>query len=284
MIIKMKFLFFISFMLSLLPACRESALLPVDRYPHNNSYGAGTYRSVDGIYAFLNALADTCPANIALFQLANSSVQGRPIPLIRIQFGSPHLAKKILIVAGTHGDEAIAVEGMLTALEKFVSNSVQMYKNDQNLTFDLVPLHNPDGYAENQRENANGVDLNRDFPFGIQSRELQPETRAMVRLINDQNYSASLYFHSANETKYENLIRCPVEYRGYGPTILTQPLREELIEMGEQIIAGMNQNPGEQAWRMSTGQVDAGGIASDWCVSGSLRSEYHDLVAESCND
>ena len=281
-VISMKFIYLLVFIAFISSACQRDALEEVGHFAHKSEKVTGTYRSIDGVYTFLNDLKDTNPVNLTLFQLTTKSVNNRPLPLVRVKLGPGNPAEKYLFVAGTHGDEAIAVEAMLAAIQYYSRDSVLNRYLDQNVTFDFVPLHNPDGYAENERENANGIDLNRDFPFAVQDRELQPETAALINLVNGQNYAASLFFHSANEPKYENVIRCPVEFRGYGLTALTEPLRSDLQKTGENILALMNKPPADQPWQMSAGLVDAGGIGSDWCVSGFLLSEYADLVSASC--
>ena len=266
-----------------LTACQETALVPVEKYFHNSPVTEGTYHSLDGIYAFLNGLNSRYPDRIHLLQTRVQSVRQRPIPVVRIETAPGKPAKKYLLVSGTHGDEAIAVEAMIYAIAYFTSDSV--YPDlDKNITIDFIPVHNPDGYAENQRENATGKDLNRDFPFAVGTEQIQPETRALIDLVNEQNYNASFFFHSANEIKYENLIRCPVEYRGSGPEILAEPLRSDLLRLGEKIIDSMNVIPGNTKWQMSTGSVNAGGIASDWCVSGQILTEYQQLVKQPCKN
>ena len=55
----------------------------------------------------------------------------------------------------------------------------------------IVPIANPDGYANHTRGNANGVDLNRNFAAGNwanrrvngPARRSEPESRAIERLI-----------------------------------------------------------------------------------------------------
>ncbi len=69
--------------------------------------------------------------------------------------------------ANHHGDETVGIEMTLRLAELLVDN----YGTDPTLT-ELVdemeiwlwPIYNPDGYVAGSRYNANGVDLNRDFP------------------------------------------------------------------------------------------------------------------------
>jgi protein MpaA len=68
--------------------------------------------------------------------------------------------------------------------------------------FDLwvVPDLNPDGTAAGTRENAHGVDLNRDF--GSRSGPTEPEARFIARLIRRLRPQATIWFH-----QHENRVR-----------------------------------------------------------------------------
>src|SRR5699024_4055285 len=61
--------------------------------------------------------------------------------------------KNILVIGVFHGDEP---QG------KFLIEQYLKENNDTRLLF--IPCLNPDGMAQNTRTNANGVDLNRNFP------------------------------------------------------------------------------------------------------------------------
>jgi murein peptide amidase A len=81
--------------------------------------------------------------------------------------------KKLYISAGIHGDEPAGPKAVLQLLQDNVwPNDVEVW---------LCPVLNPTGLALNQRENAQGIDLNRQY--------LSPgaeETRAHVAWLNRQ--------------------------------------------------------------------------------------------------
>lgn len=85
------------------------------------------------------------------------SVKGRPINVWT--FGSG--AKKILFVGGTHGDER-STKYLLDEWIKELDNNPSKIAADKTIL--IIPTINPDGFAANNRLNANNVDLNRNFP------------------------------------------------------------------------------------------------------------------------
>jgi protein MpaA len=82
------------------------------------------------------------------------SVRGRPIRAILV--GDRRAQRVALVVGCIHGNEqaGIAIAKMLAA-----GSSVQ------GAALWIVPVLNPDGAAANTRQNADGVDLNRNFPY-----------------------------------------------------------------------------------------------------------------------
>ncbi len=115
-----------------------------------------------------------------------------------------------------HGDETVGFVLMLRLIDYLLSNYQNVNAVDgkritkliNNLEIWINPLFNPDGtYASGDstvsgatRSNANGVDLNRNFPDRIsdpvnspQGRE--PETQAMMNLVFENNFTLSANFH-----------------------------------------------------------------------------------------
>jgi len=85
------------------------------------------------------------------------SAEGRPIEAHVIGDG----AQSVLILATIHGDEWAGtplLEELAEVLEALAS------AGDLDARVVLVPIANPDGYAEGTRESSTGVDLNRNFP------------------------------------------------------------------------------------------------------------------------
>jgi protein MpaA len=125
-----------------------------------------------------------------------TSVQGRPLTVIRR--GDP-AGVRVLVIGAIHGneDDGMAIVDVLATAA--VPSGVELW---------LVPAVNPDGVAAQDRQNANGVDLNRNFPekwaplgelgewqYGGVAAASEPETRAMVALGNAVQADLTLWYH-----------------------------------------------------------------------------------------
>lgn len=240
------------------------------------------YPGLGDIYNFMNELHYSNSRITELYNIGITNKNKLTIPLIRIGFLEGAPTKRYLIVAGTHGDEAAPVAGVNYLIQNLLQPQILTNLINKKIVLDIIPVHNPEGYLENQRENDNGIDVNRNFPFGNVDVKQEVETKALVSLINTQNYTASLFFHSANEKKYENLVRLPIEYNKTGTKALQTVYEEEVLKLNNIIIEGGNKTAPEIPWHSSSDMVDVTGIASDWCVSGFLEKEYSSLVKQEC--
>jgi N-acetylmuramoyl-L-alanine amidase len=126
-----------------------------------------------------------------------TSAGGRPLRVERV--GDPGARVRVLVVGSIHGNEPAghAVVRRLRALRP--PAGVQLW---------LVEQANPDGVRAGTRQNARGVDLNRNFPFRWagggrpfdtyypgRSRASEPETRALQALIAEVRPHLTLYYH-----------------------------------------------------------------------------------------
>lgn len=125
------------------------------------------------------------------------SVQHRPIEAVEI--GAPGLPRRMLVVGCIHGNEpaGIAITRRLISLAPAPK-----------ATLWVIPDLNPDGVSAHTRQNAHGVDLNRNFPWqwrpldhpgGLQysgPKPLsEPESRAAARLILRVRPQITVWFH-----------------------------------------------------------------------------------------
>jgi protein MpaA len=125
------------------------------------------------------------------------SVDGRPI--VAWTVGSNQAHRKVLVVGVIHGTE-LAGLAITSAVRKVrVPKDVQLW---------VVPEINPDGAAGGTRQNAHGVDLNRNFPYRWQSigdptfysgphAASEPETRATIALVRRIHPAVSIWYHQA---------------------------------------------------------------------------------------
>jgi len=123
-----------------------------------------------------------------------SSVEGRPIHLL--SNAAEHSQATVLAIAAVHGDErgAGAVGADLTTV--VVPAGVSAF---------VVPIANPDGWARGIRNNANDVDLNRNFPWwwdrrdGGPSPASEPETQALIAVVQRLRPTVTVWIHQPYE-------------------------------------------------------------------------------------
>ena len=130
-----------------------------------------------------------------LRELIGRSVRGRPIYAYGL---GPPSGTPVLVVGCTHGDESAGM-AIVTALRGLLPPiGVNLW---------LVPTINPDGVSAGTTGNANGVNLNRNFPyawrhlsgvgrFSSGPRPLsEPETRATHRFLLRIKPRLAIWFH-----------------------------------------------------------------------------------------
>lgn len=143
------------------------------------------------------------------------SVMGREIPIFKLGFSDCG----VLFSAGVHARENINPVVML----KIIENICNYYFAAKDSVFKrramwFVPLMNPDGYEivlqgkpyEYYKYNANGVDINRNFPsisykktdFTGKYAGSEPETEAFVNFVKNHNTLGYIDFHSRGNCIY----------------------------------------------------------------------------------
>ena len=120
---------------------------------------------------------------IPAWRTIGRSVQGRPLRALTLGHG----ARRVLWIGGIHGDEPQGRVATASLPEAF-----RRHRLGGSVTLTILEDANPDGRALGTRENANDIDLNRDFPatnFDRSNPEnggtplSQPESRALYALI-----------------------------------------------------------------------------------------------------
>ena len=130
-------------------------------------------------------------------ELLGRSVQGRPINVVHI--GDPAAPRKVLVVGRIHGDEP---EG------RKVVALLRAAPPPPGVELLLVRNLNPDGLQRHTRQNAHGVDLNRNSPQGRRflggpgtryyagpNAFSEPETRAIRALILRDRPAVTVWYH-----------------------------------------------------------------------------------------
>ncbi|HEY3773747.1 MAG TPA: M14 family zinc carboxypeptidase [Solirubrobacteraceae bacterium] len=123
------------------------------------------------------------------------SVQGRP--LVAWAYGQPTAPRKVLVIGVIHGNEQAGLAITRALRRQPVPRGVQLW---------VLPELNPDGVAADTRQNADGVDLNRNFPFRWRYSSdptfdsgprpaSEPETRAAMRLVARIHPAVTITYH-----------------------------------------------------------------------------------------
>jgi N-acetylmuramoyl-L-alanine amidase-like protein/zinc carboxypeptidase len=124
------------------------------------------------------------------------SVDGRGIRAVRV--GSARARVKLLVVGSLHGNER-AGEAVVEHLSRV--------RPPRGTALWLIKQANPDGAAGGSRHNANGVDLNRNFPYRWRPQDgvyesgsgpaSEPETQALQRFVERERPRVTLWYHQA---------------------------------------------------------------------------------------
>lgn len=135
-----------------------------------------------------------------------TSVKGRPITAYYFGNGGRY----ILYTGAIHGNELSSKYIMESWINELDGRAGEI---PADVTLVVVPVANPDGAAIGQRSNANGVNLNRNFPTNNWEKDIvtadgrkageggdaagsEPETKALIQLTQQLNPSLIVTFHS----------------------------------------------------------------------------------------
>ncbi len=175
-----------------------------------------TYPTYNTYVAMMNQFAADYP-DICKLVNAGTTVQGRQILFVKISdnVNQREAEPQVMLSSSMHGDETTGYVLMLRLIDTLLTS----YGTDTRLT-NLIdndeiwinPLANPDGTYHGgngtvysaTRYNANGVDINRNFPDPAEGPHpdgyaWQPETIAMKTLAENNNFNISVNFHGGTE-------------------------------------------------------------------------------------
>jgi protein MpaA len=143
-------------------------------------------------------LSAAAPAQASRIETVGHSVEGRAIKAVVI--GPRDAERTVLVVGSVHGNE--------TAGHAIVAALRERGAAPAGTALWLIRSFNPDGVAHQTRQNARGVDLNRQAPYRWRAlprgtfysgpRPLsEPESRAAIRLVKRIRPAVSLWYHQA---------------------------------------------------------------------------------------
>lgn len=207
---------------------------------HPEAQGAQLYHhDYVEMLAVMKETNEKCPDITRLYNLTGKTVRGRELAVIEFSDfrGEPELGKPaVKYIGNIHGNEVVGRELMLMLMSYLCSQHASRDGGIVNLlrstSVHIMPSMNPDGWqsaADSIRElgysngitgrtNANGIDLNRNFPdldaplFAratlltdhllrevVYNRTgLQPETRAVIEWILSRPFVLSASFHGGD--------------------------------------------------------------------------------------
>ena len=172
----------------LFPAIKMVRDFPTGKYAQWMANGQSWW-DLTWVYNRIDAIV-TENSDVAEKWVIGQSVEGRDIPAIVIGEGNRYA----IIDGSMHGNEKIGTFASLRIAELLI----EYYRSDlywqTRLTeykVIIIPVLNPDGFNYNSRENANDVDLNRQFPPVGTTTE--PEAWALRWLMG--NYTPTVYIN-----------------------------------------------------------------------------------------
>jgi protein MpaA len=186
----------------LVRGCARVSLAVLTMYDGSHAYGKQTLKAIfirllrAFPTRFARASATAAPTATASRSVeVGRSVDGRAITAQVL--GPDDAARKILLVGCIHGNECAGRAILSAVARQPVRAGVQLW---------LVPELNPDGTAADTRQNAHGVDLNRNFPYRWERvtdpiyysgprPASEPETRAAMRLIRRIKPMVTIWYH-----------------------------------------------------------------------------------------
>ncbi len=191
------------------PSVTTTVLSETDRstYSTTTTLISTSTTTTSGSTMVVNATTSTVPLVLAIgserasFPSPADIVFGHSVldePLVVARRGDTTGAR-ILIIGSIHGDEDAGVAIVNSLIEGETPPGIELW---------LVPTMNPDGNQLQQRHNANGVDLNRNFPerwaplaepgnwqYAGPTAASEPETAAMVALGEMVSPDLVLWYH-----------------------------------------------------------------------------------------
>ncbi len=138
------------------------------------------------------------------WQVIGSSVEGRPLRVLRLGQGP----RRVLWVGGIHGDEREGAFATAELPRAFAALPGAL----EAVTLTILEDANPDGSQHNTRGNANGIDLNRNYPAnnylpGDSRGEFpldQPEAKVLHDLVLAERPHLVIVAHSWRKDHFIN--------------------------------------------------------------------------------
>lgn len=191
------------------------------------------YHGYPSLTSLLQGYADAYP-NLCRVYSIGQSVQGRELWVVKIS-DHPDLDEdepEVKYISTMHGNEPLGTEMLLFLLDDLLTEygtDTRITNMVNNMEIHLLPLMNPDGNTAGTRTNANGVDLNRNFPDPYTSPNntgvgRQPETAAVMAWTQGKDFDLSANFHTG-----ALLVNYPFDNNPGGNSVYTASPDDDLF-------------------------------------------------------
>ncbi len=160
-----------------------------------------------------------------------TTVRGRPTPILHSVSFTPRT--HVVVIGAIHGNEPVT---------RPIVEALQGAEIPDDMTLSLVPTANPDGWAANTRRNANGIDLNRNFPWRWRASDggpypaSAPETQALMHLVLNTRPDLVVWIHQPL-AYVAPLAGCPLAYADAWARVVGLRRRD-----------GLDQHGGAETW------------------------------------
>lgn len=180
---------------------------------NRNEYAWNEYPTYEAYESMMYGFANKFPDKCSIIELG-SLESGRKILIARVNNGVTENKPKFLYVSTIHGDETVGFIMMLRLIDCLLTNEnlPEVQNVMDNLDIFICPNANPDGtyYSGNntvygsRRFNANGIDLNRNYPDYIKGDypygdDYAAETEMFMQLANEYQFTMSATYHGGAE-------------------------------------------------------------------------------------
>ena len=218
----------------------------------SSAEGAPEIVSFEGIYTYERMLLDaqalsTYYPDVVSYELRAQTALGHQILVLRL--GNPSAPRQILVHASIHGREYYVTPLVMKMAEYYAANEKELLSTT---CFTIVPMVNPDGVSIAQsgaiaasdanyqafigfighysawKSNANGVDINRNFPIGFGLAETrmpsnsyafyegiapssEVETTVLEQLLSENSFDCYLAYHMRGNLIYFYAPTCSPE-------------------------------------------------------------------------
>jgi hypothetical protein len=162
------------------------------------------YHTLDQMLSYLRSVAAAVP-RVAQYNVLGISKQGRDLGALTINATCLSQAPAVFFNGAHHGDEGVSAEATLalpdyllrrSATDASVRDLLQTY------SFTIMPVVNPDGFVANTRPNADGEDINRDYPYPGRNENDSFKTReaSLIKALQESvEFAGAIAFHSGSE-------------------------------------------------------------------------------------